>query len=95
MVRQAQIFREYAEWVGQGSATRLDAAMHFGVCKSTAAYHLDRAVREGLLVRVYDWCDQNQTGWVYRSVEIAMELPFYDEVNEYEPADDFALAAQS
>jgi hypothetical protein len=44
---------------------------------------------------VYDWCDQNQTGWVYRSVEIAMELPFYDEVNEYEPADDFALAAQS
>jgi len=83
MEREAQIYRAYAEWIGQGGATRLDAALHFGVCKSTAAYHLDKAVKAGLLVRVYDWCDNNQTGWVYRGAEAPMELPFYESESEY------------
>lgn len=67
-MHQAEIFLRYVDFVGQGDTTRLDAANHFGVSKSTATYHLDRAVMEGYLERFYAFTNANQTGWAYRKV---------------------------
>lgn len=44
--------------------TRADLAEHFGVGRSTARYHLDRAVEAGKLNRAYGWTGK-QSGWLY------------------------------
>lgn len=44
--------------------TRQHLASHFGVGGSTARYHLDRAVKNGKLNRVYGWLGK-QSGWLY------------------------------
>lgn len=73
---RAQKYFEYVEWVGRGSCTRLQAAEHFGVSKSTAAYHLERACSEGLLVSFHAYTDGNQTGYGYQASDQPMLLPF-------------------
>lgn len=88
----AQMFLEYVDWIGAGDATRLDAAEHFGVHKTTATYHLERAVSEGYLVRIYTWAKANQTGWAYRAPQSVdrFEWPDYGEESE---SDERARAA--
>lgn len=78
----AHKYKEYAQWAGQGSVSRLDAALYFGVSKSTATYHLERAVAEGLLVRITVDTDGNQIGYGYQSPE-RQRLPFVEESNDY------------
>lgn len=84
MANQAHKYREYAEYVGGGAVTRLQASEAFGVAKSTATYHLERAVMEGLLVRFHAYADGNQTGWGYMSAE-RPKLPFEDAQDDFWP----------
>lgn len=57
---------EYVDWIGPDSSmTRLEAAIHFGVRKETALYHLEVARSEGWLEREVVECDGNQTGYGY------------------------------
>jgi DNA-binding transcriptional ArsR family regulator len=81
-MRTAQKYRIYAEWIGEGDATRSQAAEHFGVAKSTATYHLERAVAEGMLERFYSWTDEYQTGWAYRKPGAQPTISFEGEVEE-------------
>ena len=91
-MRTAQVFLRYVDWVGQGDTTRAEASHHFGVSKSTATYHLERAVSEGHLVRFCAWCKGEQTGWAYRSTE---NQPSFEELEmrREEEEHDLALAA--
>jgi len=58
-------FAEYASAVPPGEYwSRQDFAEHFGVRYSTAQYHADRAVEQGLLERAYGFVD-NQPGYLY------------------------------
>lgn len=77
-MRTAQIFLDYVDLIGQGDITRAEAAEHFGVHKSTATYHLERACMEGYLERFYAFARANQTGWAYRAVDTqpALALTF-------------------
>lgn len=75
-MRTAQIYFKYVDWIGAGECTRLQAAEHFKVHKSTAQYHLERAVADGYLIRVYSWTGGNQTGWGYQQPSRQSELPF-------------------
>lgn len=64
--KQGIKFEEYARAIGQGDiATRNDMAQMMGVCYSTAAYHLDRAVSAGLLNRQWGYVNDFQPGWLY------------------------------
>ena len=66
-------------------------AEHFQVHKTTATYHLEKAVKEGELVRFYAWTDAEQTGWAYRRADTIAPLPFEDSIydepgfEEYHP----------
>jgi hypothetical protein len=82
-MRTAQKWIAYVEWIGEGDSTRSKAAEHFKVSKSTATYHLERAVSEGVLERFYSWTDDFQTGWAYRRISGNILLPFED-VAEYD-----------
>jgi len=81
-MRTAQKWLAYVEWIGEGDSTRSKAAAHFKVSKSTATYHLERGVSEGVLERFYSWTDEYQTGWAYRRISGNLILPFEDEVEE-------------
>jgi len=85
-MRTAQKFLFYVDWIGEGEKTRLQAAEHFAVSKSTATYHLERAVAEGMLERFYSWTDEYQTGWAYRQPGTQAPLPF-EGMAESEPPD--------
>ena len=65
-MRTAQVYMRYVDLVGEGDITRSEAADLMGVSKTTATYHLERAVIEGALERFYAWAKANQTGWAYR-----------------------------
>lgn len=55
----------YAEALEQGEqASREDIAFLMGVSYSTATYHLERAVRAGLLNKQYGYISK-QPGWLY------------------------------
>lgn len=83
-MRTAQIWKKYTEYVtGQGDRTRDECAYHFGVHKTTATYHLERAVAEGALIRFYTWARNGQTGWAYK-------VPSRHEMfDEYEMGEDY------
>lgn len=83
-MRTAQIYFDYIDWIGQGDCTRAEAAEHFGVHKTTAQYHLERAVADGYLERVYVFTRNNQTGWAYRQVG-TVEPMFNDASKQYTP----------
>lgn len=58
-------FEKYAAVVRSGEIlTRAEIAERMCVSYSTATYHLDRAVRVGLLNRQYGYIS-NQPGWLY------------------------------
>lgn len=58
-------YLDYASAVGEGEVwCRDDFAKHFGVRYSTAQYHADRAVEQGLLVRQIGYVD-TQPGYLY------------------------------
>lgn len=58
-------FVDYVDQFEKGMlVSRTDAAMLFGVGRSTARYHLERAVKAGLLNKVYGWTGR-QSGWLY------------------------------
>jgi hypothetical protein len=84
-MRTAQKFLMYVDWVGEGDTTRLQAAEHFAVSKSTATYHLERAVSEGMLERFYSWTDEYQTGWAYRKPGGNEEMPFEGMAESHPP----------
>lgn len=73
----SHMYKEYADYVRGGAVTRLQAAEHFGVTKSTATYHLEKAVSEGLIVKFHAYADGNQTGWGYMSSDNP-PLPFQE-----------------
>jgi len=54
-------------------ASRQEVAQHFGVGRSTARYHLERAVKAGRLHKQYGWTGQ-QSGWVYALPETMEKL---------------------
>jgi len=85
-MHQAELYKLYVDLIGQGDITRAEAAEHFGVHKSTATYHLERAVAEGDLERFYSYTRANQTGWAYRLRDGA-QRSFYD-VDKWERMDD-------
>lgn len=85
-MRTAQKFLFYVDYVGEGDKTRSQAAEHFAVSKSTATYHLERAVSEGYLERFYSWTDEYQTGWAYRKPSAQLPMPF-EGMAEIEPPD--------
>ena len=56
---------DYVEKFEDGSImTRKDVALLFGVGRSTARYHLERAVESGELNKQYGWTGK-QSGWLY------------------------------
>lgn len=58
-------FEDYANKMKKGDIwARADFAALFGVGRSTAAYHLERAVNSGALNKQYGWCGK-QSGWLY------------------------------
>lgn len=58
-------YEDYADAFRVGQLlTRVDLANHFGVGRSTAGYHLDRAVSAGFLNRAYGWTGL-RSGWLY------------------------------
>jgi transposase len=58
----------YHDYVGKFNSydilSRSEIADLFGVGRSTATYHLERAVEEGLLEKQYGWLGK-QSGWLY------------------------------
>jgi len=57
-----------ADYICQGrrGATRSEIAELLGCGKSTATYHLEKAVRFGFLRKAYTWTGHGeQRGWVY------------------------------
>lgn len=81
-MRTAQKYLAYVDFVGEGDTTRSQAAEHFKVSKSTATYHLERGVTEGMLERFYSWTDEFQTGWAYRKKGQENLIPFEGEVEQ-------------
>lgn len=77
-------FRDYVDAVGEGDITRSEAAKLMGVNKSTARYHLEKAVEHGMLERIKLVIDDSQVGYVYRKKGVQPLLPFEGEV-EQEP----------
>ena len=62
---QAIRYMDYADRVGVGAfVSRASMAALFDVAYSTATYHLEKAVSEGLLKKVVGYIG-NQTGWLY------------------------------
>lgn len=60
---------EYASAIGVGEwLARSDLAQKFGVHYTTAEYHLERAVNQGLLKRCLGWID-NKPGYLYARIE--------------------------
>jgi len=47
--------------------TRADIARAFGIDKTTAQAHLERAVSKGALIKTFTWTDRNHRGWVYQA----------------------------
>lgn len=75
-MERSQMYLAYAGLAGEGDITRLEAARIMGVHKSTATYHLDRAVSQGVLERYQGWTTENQYGWIYRIPGSNLPLPF-------------------
>lgn len=44
---------------------RSQVARQFGVAKSTALSHLEKACERDRLIKVYTWLKRNSRGWVY------------------------------
>lgn len=63
--RRGVTYEEYARAVGEGECySRTMMAVKMGVSYTTAQYHLERAVAEGLLNKAYGYIGR-QPGWVY------------------------------
>lgn len=77
-------YREYVDAIGEGDITRTEAANMMGVSKSTARYHLEKAVSEGVLERVKMVLNDTQVGFIYRKKGVQPLLPF-EGVSESEP----------
>lgn len=45
--------------------TRKQVAEAFGISKSTALHHLEKAVARGRAVKTYTWAQHASRGWVY------------------------------
>lgn len=64
--RRSITFHKYVSAIGKGEIVgRQDMADQFGVSYSTATYHLEKAVAEGLLNKQYGYLGGNQPGWLY------------------------------
>ena len=62
-------WEDYVKAIGKAEiVTRNQMAEQFGVGRSTARYHLDRAVRKGALNKQYGWTGR-QSGWLYAHPE--------------------------
>lgn len=56
----------YVNAIGEGAiVSRRDVANLMGVSYTTALYHLERAVKRGLLNKRFGYASDNQPGWVY------------------------------
>jgi len=75
-------FWDYIALIGQGDITRSEAARLMGVSKTTARYHLEKAVSQGELERVKLVIDDRQVGFVYRKPGVNQELPFHHDEEE-------------
>ena len=65
-VPRAIRFLDYVDAIGEGElVSRSDMAAHFEVAYGTALYHLERAVSEGYLNKVYGFATKAQPGWLY------------------------------
>jgi hypothetical protein len=65
-------------------ASRHDIAQDFGVQKSTATEHLEKAVRQKLLVKFYGWVKRGSRGWVYIDPASAPRAELRDVMDEPE-----------
>jgi len=65
--KQLPVWAQVAERAGgsPNGVTRMDIARQFGIDKTTAQSHLERAVKKGALVKTYTWTDRSHRGWVY------------------------------
>lgn len=77
-------FKDYVDAIGEGDITRSEAAKLMSVSKSTARYHLEKAVSEGVLERIKVVIDDMQVGYVYRKKGVQPLLPL-EGVLESEP----------
>jgi len=72
---RAIMFEEYAAAIKEEQiVSRSEMAEKFEVSYTTAAYHLDRAVMEGALVRQHGYASENQPGWVYMLPETLEQM---------------------
>lgn len=77
-----KVWEEYVRAIGQGDiVTRSAMAEIMGVCKNTAAYHLERAVNAGALHKQLGWAG-NQGGWVYALPDTMPQLEGFDNAPE-------------
>lgn len=72
----AAVYMLYVDAIGVGEVlSRAEMATRMGVHYSTAKYHLERAVKEGVLHKQVVWVG-NQTGWGYGLPETLPKLKF-------------------
>jgi hypothetical protein len=63
---RAARFLDYVSAIGEGElVTRQDMSSRMDCHYQTARYHLERAVLEGYLNKVYGYVRENQPGWLY------------------------------
>jgi hypothetical protein len=68
-------FHHYAQKIPQGELwSRADFARVFGVHYTTAQYHVERAVEQGLLNRCLGWIE-DKPGYLYAKPETMPNLP--------------------
>jgi hypothetical protein len=70
----AVVYLEWADNIREGElVSRKQMAERMGAHYSTAMYHLERGVAEGVLDRQVGWVGR-QTGWVYGHAETMPRL---------------------
>lgn len=82
MNERRKVYQEIAEQVkrGRGWTTRRRLSIEQGMHKTTAQSHLERCVRDGLLVRYWGFDQEaKQYGWVY---ETANTVPMFGMVQK-------------
>lgn len=84
---QASVWEQVAEYVTANpqGVGRLQVAEHFAIAKGTAAYHLNKGVERGKLIKLYTWVTQNSRGWVYYNPRYFDELQNSGLDNDVQP----------
>lgn len=75
VIDRAMVYQHYPQHFGVGEVlSRRMVAERVGCSYSNAAYHLERAVSNGLLNKQYGFAQANQPGWVYALPETMPRL---------------------